>query len=211
MLGNSVIQFQHFKQRKEKNMTAQELQKRNGRGLNLRVLQVDPESYFAESSDWKVCYKVTMSEKGTTCTCVDYARNVKSNPAFSCPHIEAVRNSVARGDVQPVRFLEPTRPRLKENFIITLEGKDFVTYPGLLDLAHQKGIQSIEVEPIQLPTKGNDDFAICQAKLVAKTGEVFSDLGPTRRTAIPGFRSISCVWQAPGRLRGPSVLSPISA
>ena len=31
--------------------------------------------------------------------------------------------------------------KLEERFIITLKGKDFVVYAGLLDLAHQKGLK----------------------------------------------------------------------
>lgn len=60
---------------------------------------------------------------------------------------------------------------------MTLEGKDFVKYPGLLDLAHQKGIYTIEVDPIQLPCKDNEYFAICKATVVAHSGETFTDLG----------------------------------
>ena len=44
------------------------------------------------------------------------------------------------------------RPKLEERFIITLKGKDFVVYAGLLDLAHQKGLQGITVEAVQFPS-----------------------------------------------------------
>ena len=50
-------------------------------------------------------------------------------------------------------------------------------YAGLLDYAHQIGISSIEVEPLQLPTKDNGNFAICRATVVSKIGESFTDIG----------------------------------
>ncbi len=69
------------------------------------------------------------------------------------------------------------RPKLEERFIITLKGKDFVIYAGLLDLAHQKGLQNMLVEAIQYPTKDNGLEAICKATVESKTGEVFIELG----------------------------------
>jgi len=47
----------------------------------------------------------------------------------------------------------------------------------LLDLGHQKGISQIDVEPLQLPTSDNGNFAICKATVVSKAGESFTDIG----------------------------------
>ena len=69
------------------------------------------------------------------------------------------------------------RPKLEERFIMTLKGKDFVVYAGLLDLAHQKGLQNMMVEAVQYPTKDNGFEAICKATVESKTGEVFVELG----------------------------------
>jgi len=69
------------------------------------------------------------------------------------------------------------RPKLEERFIMTLKGKDFVVYAGLLDLSHQKGLQNMMVEAIQYPTKENGFEAICKATVESKTGEVFVELG----------------------------------
>jgi hypothetical protein len=73
--------------------------------------------------------------------------------------------------------LERAKPKLNERFIIKIENKDFVQYAGLLDLGHQKGISQIEVDPIQLPTAENGNFAVCKATVVSKTGESFIDIG----------------------------------
>jgi len=71
----------------------------------------------------------------------------------------------------------PIRPKLEERFIINLKGKDFVLYSGLLDLAHQRGLQGITVDAIQYPTKDNGFEAICRATVESRTGEVFVELG----------------------------------
>ena len=73
--------------------------------------------------------------------------------------------------------INPTKAKLDDRFIMTLKGKDFVVYAGLLDLAHQKGLQSITVDAIQYPTKDNGFEAICRATVESKTGEVFIELG----------------------------------
>lgn len=58
---------------------------------------------------------------------------------------------------------------INERFIINLQGKSYVTYEGLLDLAHQRNLKSLEVEIIQIPTNENNMTAICKA--IATTDE----------------------------------------
>ncbi len=72
---------------------------------------------------------------------------------------------------------EEGKPILDERFITRIEGREFVKYPGLLDLGHQKGIAQIDVEPLQFPNDNNGHFAICRAMVVSKEGESFSDVG----------------------------------
>ncbi|SLM30774.1 Zinc finger SWIM domain protein (fragment) [Desulfamplus magnetovallimortis] len=68
-------------------------------------------------------------------------------------------------------------PKLKEQFISNIKGKDFVLYSGLLDLGHQIGIKSIKIEPIQYPTKENGMEAICMAIVTSKNEQVFTEIG----------------------------------
>ncbi len=65
---------------------------------------------------------------------------------------------------------------LNEKFIINLQGKSYVTYEGLLDLAHQKKLRSIEVELIQIPSPDNNMIAICKATATTED-QVYTDLG----------------------------------
>jgi hypothetical protein len=158
-------------------MTAKELQKRNEKSQHLRVIQVDEDTYYVESSEGKICYRVMFEGDRETCTCGDYSRGVKNDPSFKCKHIISVYNCIPTGEVQHGQLLERSKPKLDPRFIISIDGHDFVKYQGLLDMAHQKGIAQIEVEAVQLPTADNDNFAVCKANVVSKSGESFTDIG----------------------------------
>ena len=158
-------------------MTAKELQKRNERSQALRVVQLDDQTYYVESSEGKICYRVSFEGDKQVCTCGDYTRGIKTDSGFRCKHIISVYNSIPNGEVQNGRVMERVKPKLDERWITTIEGREFVKYPGLLDLGHQKGISQIEVEVVQLPTAENGQFAVCKATVVSKVGESFVDIG----------------------------------
>ena len=68
-------------------------------------------------------------------------------------------------------------PKLDDRFFISIKGKDFILYAGVLDLATQKGLLKLEVELLQYPSKENGNEAICRAVAEGKSGQVFSDIG----------------------------------
>lgn len=68
------------------------------------------------------------------------------------------------------------RPVLDERFIKNIKGKEFVLYAGLLDLAHQIGLQSIKVKVLQYPVQDNGLEAICKAHVESKNGEEFIEI-----------------------------------
>jgi hypothetical protein len=158
-------------------MTAKELQKRNEKSQHLRVVQVDDSMFYVESSEGKICYRDSFEGEKQVCTCGDYTRGIKTDSTFRCKHIVSVYNSIPNGEVHNGKVLERVKPKLDERWITTIEGREFVKYPGLLDLGHQKGISQIEVEIVQLPTAENGHFAVCKASVVSKTGESFVDIG----------------------------------
>jgi len=76
-----------------------------------------------------------------------------------------------------VKSVTDKQPQLNPEFVQQIDGKDFVTYQGLLDLAHQKGIKSIVTQVLQYPSKDNEHLAVVQAVVESKDGERFSDVG----------------------------------
>jgi hypothetical protein len=56
--------------------------------------------------------------------------------------------------------------RMKKEFLIERQGKAFVLYAGLLDMAHQNGLKSIRTELVQVPSEANYRVAICVATVV---------------------------------------------
>jgi hypothetical protein len=157
-------------------MTAQEIQKRNERAQQLRVLKLNKDVFYVESEKGKICYKVVFSDAEMSCTCPDFIKSSRNDPNFHCKHLIALLNT-EQGQMLKGEYLKMSKPKLNEEFITKVEGKEFVKYPGLLDLAHQKQILSIEVDPLQFPTKDNGNVAICKATVVSKMGETYSDLG----------------------------------
>lgn len=66
---------------------------------------------------------------------------------------------------------------IDQKYIITLSGKPFITYEGLLHSAHDKDLVSIEVEILQYPNEGNNMTAVATATARGKDGQVFIDVG----------------------------------
>jgi hypothetical protein len=72
---------------------------------------------------------------------------------------------------------------IDKKFIISLHGKDFVKYEGLLDLAHKDGLKTIDVEILQFPSKENGMTAICKATAITDKGS-FSDIGDANPQSV---------------------------
>ena len=158
-------------------MTATEIQKRNAKAENLRVLQAEDGSFYVESDKGKILYNVILDDQESSCTCGDFAKNSKKDSNFQCKHILSVMNAIPKKEIENARFCEKHVPKLDDRFITNIKGKDFVLYAGVLDLATQKGLLKLEVELLQFPSKENGNEAICRAVAESKTGEVFSDIG----------------------------------
>lgn len=132
-----------------------------------RIIRIDDEEFYVETPEG--FHKVTLSESGESCTCPDFTS--KKKPGFKCGHILSVING--NGNVLELK----KRAKLDERFIKNIQGRDFVVYAGILDLAHQKGLQRIEVEAVQYPTAENGFEAICKAAVESESGEVFVEWG----------------------------------
>jgi len=160
-------------------MTSSEALKRSEKSQNLKVFHLeDSPWYYVESEEGKICYKVGyVSDTDYFCNCADFARGYAKDNTFRCKHIMAVMNSIADNDAENIRYMERYRPKLDDSFIKKIDDKDFVLYSGLLDVAHQKNLVSVDVELIQFPSDDNKNTAICKATVKTIDGKVFSDIG----------------------------------
>lgn len=66
---------------------------------------------------------------------------------------------------------------MRDEFLITRQGKQYVLFAGLLDEAHSRGLNSIDTDLVQAPTEENGWVAICKAKVEMEDGRTFSGIG----------------------------------
>lgn len=90
--------------------------------------------------------------------------------------------------------------KIDKKFIVNLQGKDFVTYEGLLDLAHQNGLKGIETELIQIPSTENNNTCIIRAKAITENGE-FHGLGDANPENVNSFISKHLIRMAETRAK----------
>ena len=156
-------------------MKSNDIATRNGKSNGMKVFRVQDGQFYVESAEGKICYKVIVNNGTKSCSCGDYINRIDKDPTFLCKHILAVING--NGNIRNVEVVKTEKPKLDERWISEIEGREFVKYPGLLDLGHQKGIMKIDVDPLQYPTKDNGMFAICKALVVSEDGRIFTDVG----------------------------------
>ena len=148
---------------------------RKTEAAKLKVFQYTDKLFWVESSKGKIAYRVSFENAGHSCTCGDFTSNSVKSENYLCKHVLAVID--ANGDFPKLDLISKTRPKLDERFLTNIQGKDFVLYAGLLDLAHQRGIRKIQVEAVQYPTKENGYEAICKATVESVTGDLYVEWG----------------------------------
>ncbi len=93
---------------------------------------------------------------------------------------------------------------MKREFIVERQGRSFVLYAGLLDLAHQQGLKSIRTELVQVPNEANGGIAICTAVVtMEKNGEqrVFTGIGDACRQNVAPAMALCLIRMAETRAK----------
>lgn len=62
-------------------------------------------------------------------------------------------------------------------FIVSLKGRDYPTWPGILDAATRSGLKSLTTQIVQIPTPENGNLAVVMARAEFDDGRVFEDIG----------------------------------
>src|SRR5580658_8534283 len=82
---------------------------------------------------------------------------------------------------------------MKKEFIVERQGRAFVMYAGLLNLAHENGLRSIRTDLIQAPTLENGYVAICAATVVldkAGNEQIYTGIGDAAENNVgPAMRA----------------------
>ena len=126
------------------------------------------EEFSKDKFGIPLCMKCQQEELKRSGKTIDYEsinRNAKESPR------EVVKKKVVEIEEEKKERYKNIEPR----FIINLQGKDFILFEGLLDIAHKKGIKSIVTEMIE----NTNEVTIFKAEVTMEDGSIYTGFGDT--------------------------------
>jgi hypothetical protein len=91
---------------------------------------------------------------------------------------------------------------IDKRWIVSLKGRDYPTWPGVLDAAHEAGLVSLTTELIQIPHPDNGDMAIVKATASFSDGQIFSDYGDCSPKTTTPMLAAAAIRLASTRAKG---------
>jgi hypothetical protein len=95
-------------------------------------------------------------------------------------------------------------------YIINLSGRDYPLYAGILNEAHERGLQSIETQLIQIPGEENGHTAIVKAVVRLKDGAYFEDYGDANPRNTSARIATALIRMASTRAKGRALRDAIN-
>jgi len=94
------------------------------------------------------------------------------------------------------------KPAINPEHVISLQGQEYATYRGVLDLAHSIGLESIRTKLLQVPGADNDHVAIVEAEVRLKDGRVFVDVADASPKNVHVRMAVALIRMASTRAKG---------
>ncbi len=93
-------------------------------------------------------------------------------------------------------------PLDREKHVVSLQGKEYVLYAGVLSLAHEKGLLSIETLLVQIPGPDNEHTAIVKARVEFADGQRFEEYGDASPRNVTARIATALIRMAATRAKG---------
>jgi hypothetical protein len=91
---------------------------------------------------------------------------------------------------------------IDKKWIVSLQGRDYVLYAGLLAEAHDQGLRTIETQLIQIPTEENGHTAIVKATVILTDGGTFEGYGDASPKNVKPLLANALIRMAETRGKG---------
>lgn len=95
-------------------------------------------------------------------------------------------------------------------FVVSLSGRDYPLYSGILSEAHERGLSSIETQLIQIPTEENGSTAIVKAIVRMKDGSTFEGYGDANPRNVNPRIATALLRMAETRAKGRALRDAIN-